>query len=121
MEQKKLFDYGHMRLLLAMVFVSAIIALLAFANNSTEQSKYLYSGPTTIDVRGEGEILVKPDIGIFSFSVQSEGADAAAAQELSAEAINKILAFLDGEGIEEKDIKTQNYNLSRKPMTSSWV
>lgn len=67
-----------------------------------------------IDVAGEGEVLAKPDIGNFSFSVRAEGEDAAVAQERSAEAINAILAYLKDNGVEEKDIKTQYYNLNPK-------
>lgn len=114
MEQKSFFATNGNRVLGALVLASLIVALLAFANNSLQESKYRFGGPTTIDVRGEGEVLAKPDIGSFSFSVLSEGENASEAQEKSAEAINAILAFLAEQGVEEKDIKTQYYNLNPK-------
>lgn len=99
--------------LLKLVFLSAIVALLTYSYTTYQDVNNRF-GPTTIDVQGEGEVLAKPDIGNFSFSVRAEGADAAEAQEKSAEATNAILEFLKSEGVEEKDIKTQYYNLNPK-------
>jgi uncharacterized protein YggE len=65
----------------------------------------------TITVSGKGEIVVKPDIAMVSFGVSAENADVSKAQSESAEKINKILAFLKDKGVEEKDIKTTNYNI----------
>src|SRR5690606_4534245 len=76
--------------------------------------KYGQYGLTTISVRGEGEVMARPDIGTFSFSVMAEGADATAAQNDSATKINAITDHLKGAGIEERDIKTSSYNLNPK-------
>ncbi len=114
MESQSLFSYGYMRWLAAAVLVMAVLALAAYAQATWDLVGQGQYGPTTISVQGEGEVLAKPDIGTFSFSVRAEGVDAAAAQEASAEDTNAILAFLDSEGVEEKDVKTQNYNLNPK-------
>ena len=103
-----------MRFLAALVMVMLIFALGAFAKNASKQDKIDQWGPTTINVRGEGEILAKPDIGSFSFSVMAEGADASEAQTASAEKMNAILSYLSDEGVAEEDVKTQNYNLNPK-------
>ena len=58
--------------------------------------------------------MVKPDIAQFSFSVRGEGTDAAATQAKSTEAINAVTAFLKENGVEEKDIKTEGYNMNPK-------
>ncbi len=91
-----------------------VVALGAYAYLTLQQAKYLYGGPTTISVTGEGEINAVPDIGQFSFSIMAEGTDATTAQKDSGEKINTILAYLKEQGIEEKDIKTEYYNLSPK-------
>ena len=83
-----------MRFLAAFTLVMVIFALGAYAKNASNDSRYDNWGPTTISVRGEGEVLAKPDIGSFTFSVMSEGADAAQAQADSAEKTNAILAYL---------------------------
>lgn len=113
MEYTSLHTSKYVRVLTLLVLASAAIALLVYAQATYKMSQNQF-GPTTISVRGEGEVLAKPDIGSFSFSVRSEGKDAAEAQEKSAAAINDILAFLKEKGIEDKDIKTQYYNLNPK-------
>lgn len=102
----------YVRFLAILILIGVVAALAAYTNYTMKQAKYNYMGPTTINVRGEGEVLARPDIGQFSFAVRAEADDAETAQELSAESINSILAYLEGAGVEEKDIKTENYNLN---------
>ncbi len=111
MESTTFFASKFNRQLGALVLVSAAIALLVFAHATWKNTEYRFSGPTIINIDGEGEVLAVPDIGSFSFSVQAAGDDAATAQEASATAVNTILAYLEEEGVAEQDIKTQNYNL----------
>ena len=112
METQSFFNQGYVRALMVLIFIGIVAALGAYTHSALTQAKYMYAGPTSINVRGEGEVLAKPDIGQFSFSVRAEGDDAATAQEQSAEAINAIIDYLTEAGVEEKDIKTQNYNLN---------
>lgn len=100
--------------LVFLVLAFAVIALGAYTYYTLKQSKYVMTGPNTISVTGKGEVFVKPDIATFSFSVLAETADAASAQEKSAESINKIMDFLKGQSVEEKDIKTLAYDLQPK-------
>lgn len=102
------------QLLGALALLMVIIALGSYASLNFEQIKYANPAPATISVAGEGEVLVVPDIGQFSFSVRADGADATTAQEQSGTKVNDILAYLKAQGIEEKDIKTQNYQLNEK-------
>jgi hypothetical protein len=90
----------------------SLLALGSYASLNFETIKHLNTSPATISVTGEGEVLAVPDIGQFTFSVQVEAADATAAQEQSGTKVNSIIAFLKESGIEDKDIKTLNYNLS---------
>ncbi len=99
------------RTLVTIALLALIIALASYAFYTVKQTKYLYTGPVTISVSGVGEVMAVPDIGQFSFSVTASGTDAAAAQKASGEKINTILAFLKEKGVEEKDIKTENYNM----------
>jgi len=101
----------YVRVLLVLALVGLVGAFGAYTYQTLKTAKYQYMGPTTINVRGEGEVFAKPDIGSFTFSVRAEGVDAAEAQTKSAESINGILAYLKEAGVEEKDIKTTNYNL----------
>jgi uncharacterized protein YggE len=99
---------------MTIALVGAIAALGSYAYYTLKQSEGVYTGATTINVQGEGEVQVKPDLGMFSFSVMAEGKEATEAQTKSAEKINAIIAAMKEGGVEEKDIKTQNYNLAPK-------
>lgn len=88
-----------------------ILALGSYAKLNFEKIEYLSPMPATITVTGEGELFAVPDIGQFSFSVMAESEDVTAAQELSGTKVNSILEYLREQGIEDKDIKTLNYNL----------
>lgn len=89
----------------------AVIALGSVAMLNFEKIDQVDLNPAVISVTGEGEVLAVPDIGQFSFSVNAEGETASQAQEESGTKINDILAYLKEQGIEDKDIKTQGYNL----------
>ncbi|MEL6803689.1 MAG: SIMPL domain-containing protein, partial [Bacteroidota bacterium] len=106
-----LWSVWYIRLLVVLALIGLVLALGAYAY-TTWESRHGTLGPTTINVRGEGEVLAKPDIGQFSFAVRAEGADAAAAQDASATAINAIIGYLSEAGVIEADIKTRNYNLN---------
>ena len=105
------FETKPNQLLISLVLLMAVVALGAYAYLAFKQAENLWGGPTTITVSGEGEMVAVPDVGQFSFAVEAKGDDAATAQSVSAEQINEILTYLIGEGVEEKDIKTESYNL----------
>ncbi len=69
---------------------------------------------TTITLAGYGEVASIPDTASFSYSVNESGATVAEAQTKSATKTNAILAYLKEQGIEDKDIKTQNYSVNPK-------
>lgn len=105
--------YGHV--LLALLGVAGIAALTTYATyNMASQQSVVDASATTINVSGQGKIQAVPDIGQFSFSVTAEATSAAEAQQKSATDINAIMTYLKGAGVAEKDIKTENYNLSPK-------
>lgn len=96
----------------AFVGIAAVIALLAYTYATLTEAQPDFRQPMTISVIGKGEVFAKPDIATFSFSVTAKEENAVAAQNTSAEAINKIVAYLKEQGIEDRDIKTQNYSLN---------
>ena len=65
----------------------------------------------TIVVSGKGEVIATPDIATFSFTVSEEGADVASAQDKATDKTNAILAYLDDQGVEDKDVKTSSYSI----------
>lgn len=108
------FTISHNRTLGTLVLIAALVALGAYSILTLTQAKQWNSGPVVISVTGTGEVSVKPDVAQFSFSVRGEGVDAATAQAGSAKAITAIVEYLTSQGVEEKDIKTENYYLAPK-------
>lgn len=70
--------------------------------------------PNTISVTGTSEVVSIPDIATFNFSVIETSENVSSAQSMATEKTNKILDFISESGIEEKDIKTTNYNIYPK-------
>ena len=102
------------RVIAAIVLVLAGLAFASYAYSNYQMTKAMYPMPLSISVNGEGEASAIPDVGQFSFSVTATGVDAAAAQAASGTNINQLIAYLKEQGVEEKDIKTENYNLYPK-------
>ncbi len=94
----------------SVVLVGLIVALSAYAYYTLQQAKYLYTGPTTISVTGEGEAVAKPDVATFNFSIIEKNADAVAAQNVANQKSNDLIEALKAAGVDEKDIKTDYYN-----------
>ncbi len=111
---KTFFSSNLNRNLATIALVGLVVALGSYAYYTIKQSQYMYSGPTTISVTGEGEAVGVPDIGKFTFSVTESGEEAASAQEASGTKINDIIEALKAAGVEEKDIKTEYYNMYPK-------
>jgi uncharacterized protein YggE len=111
MESQSFWLNKSVQLLGKLLLVMAVIALGAYTYLTLKQAEGTYTGETTISVSGTGEVMAVPDIGQFSFAVRAEGETAEVAQTESAEAINAIVSYLEGEGIAKTDIKTENYNL----------
>lgn len=111
---------GHMchktglRILIGLVLIALILFLAAKTiNEFRNEPNIVKNAPqATITASGEGKIYAKPDIGEINVGVTNEAKTVAEAQTQSTNAINKIVAFLKSAGVEEKDIKTTNYNIN---------
>ncbi|MDP3975600.1 MAG: SIMPL domain-containing protein [bacterium] len=104
-------------LLRNLIGAAALIATLSFAyaaysyveiyDRSSEPSNF-----RSFSVSAEGEVVAVPDIAQFSFSVITEGGtDVASLQQENTGKMNAVIEFVKGEGIDKKDIKTENYSI----------
>jgi uncharacterized protein YggE len=107
-----MFQDAYMRKIVALVGIAGIIALGAYTYSAVKGADYMDNLPITVSVTGEGEVFAKPDIATFSFTVAAKEVEASAAQSKSADAVNAIIAFLAEKGVEDRDVKTQGYNLN---------
>lgn len=63
-------------------------------------------------VQGEGKVVAIPDIATFTFSVLTQGGkEIAGLIKENTEKMNGAIAYAKSQGVEAKDIETQNYNL----------
>ena len=63
-------------------------------------------------VTGEGKVSVKPDIATVNVGVQATGKTVEEVQNNLNKNMNAVTAAVKSSGVDEKDIKTSNYNLS---------
>ncbi len=67
--------------------------------------------PRQLAVAGEGKTTVKPDVAVFTASVVTQAAKVKDAQAENTRKSNTIVDFLKKQGVDEKDIKTTEYNI----------
>ncbi len=62
-------------------------------------------------VSGSGRVVVTPDLALLDLGVEARAATVAEARDQAARAMDSIMAVLANAGIDEKDIKTQFFNI----------
>ena len=98
---------------LAAIFALALFALSAVSYVKTYSKSIEPAAYRNFSVSGEGKAVVIPDIAQFSFTVITEGGvDLAALQAENTDKVNDAIKFIKSEGVEDADIKTQNYSVS---------
>lgn len=108
MEQEKIKKYA-----LLAFGLSALIAAFAVWNYSDAFSQSIQpSSFRSFSVSADGKSVSIPDVATFTFSVITQGGkDLAKTQTDNTAKMNKAIAFVKSNGVEDKDIKTQNYSL----------
>ncbi len=101
---------------LFLVRVVMIVVAVFFASKGLVALKSLrYVGhpanaANTISINGNGEVFAVPDVARISFSVEVKGATVKEAQTQVTKKVNDVLAYLKTQGIDDKDIHTDNYS-----------
>lgn len=89
---------------------SLVIVALLYAYNLYKESRLIGADTTNIiSVTGKGEMTVKPDLSSITLIVRESGKSAKQGEDKLKEKTDKLLSdiiFL----VEDKDIKTENYN-----------
>jgi uncharacterized protein YggE len=60
---------------------------------------------------GEGKVYATPDVAILTLGIESQEYSVAAARDKAATAMEAVIAALKGQGIADKDIQTQYFNI----------
>ncbi len=109
LEYSKQFLSFFIKLLIILITLFAFTKLLGPIPFSM---KAINSGVSDVfSMTGEGKATIKPDIAVVALGVSLQAPTVKEAQDLLNEKINKVTGELKKLGIDEKDIKTENYNI----------
>ena len=100
------------------LYVAIILAVLAVGyaalsaagtyGNAVQPSSY-----RSFYVTASGKATAAPDVAEFTASVVTEGGkDLGSLQSQNTTAMNKVVGFVKGEGVDQKDMQTSGYNIS---------
>lgn len=91
--------------ILCLFFIVLTVSTIVGISNKIKESR------NRITVTDTGEIYAKPDLALMDFSVVTEEKTVSEAMSKNVEKMNKIIAVLKEQGIEEKDLKTVSFNI----------
>lgn len=98
---------GLIAILIVFVIILGIGAIKAMSNIGVNRTTV-----SSISVDGTGYAIAVPDVATFSFSVSETAKTVAEAQAKATVRINSALKTIRDQGIADKDISTQSYNIS---------
>ncbi len=99
-----------------LVLILALVGLVGCEGGSVSgeiTELNLSSQQQGIWVTGEGKVSAVPDIATLSLGIEAQETSVALAQAQAAEAMDKVMTALTGNGIAKKDIQTQYFNISK--------
>ena len=103
--------------IIGMAAILMIFGLTGCEQGSTASGEIsninLSSQQNGIWVTGQGEVSVEPDIAIIRLGIESENDSVATARDRAAAAMNDVMDTLSANGIADKDIQTQYFNIQQ--------
>ncbi len=103
--------FKNIAIIVFLIFLMSVIVYSLFFGPAKKFGDSLF--PTrTFSVSAEGKVTVSPDIAKISFSVVSEGVNPKTIADENNKKMNAAISYVKSLGIDEKDIKTTQYNLS---------
>jgi len=93
-------------IIFGVLLVFLIVWLGMDINNKLNESE------NTITVSATSEVYAKPDLALTTFSVVTEAKTVGEAMQENTAKMNAVTAFVKSQGVEDKDIKTTNFNIS---------
>jgi uncharacterized protein len=109
LSQKKSSLLSLLVIVLIVLFSALVVLSVVEIQNKIKEGHYIgqdIESRNNISVQATGEVYIKPDIAMASFSVVNEKKTVAGAMAENSEKMNAIIEALKNEGIEEKDLRT---------------
>ncbi len=95
-------------------YVAIIIPMfLAGCSGGKPDPRGVDHNETLLSVSGTGQAEMRPDMASFTAGMSTIRGDAKAATSANAESMDKLVAALEKQGVEEKDIQTKNVSVNR--------
>ena len=92
--------------------IPTIILLAAFALSSCSASVQLgQTQPRTLNVTGNSQVILTPDVAYVSIGVHSEAETAKAAVAANNSASQAVIEAIKSQGVDAKDIQTTNFSV----------
>lgn len=110
------FKKFHKKIFFPVIVIFAVLLLVLAGYffvgtlNKIKQGKNI-SANNTITVNATGEIYVKSDLALATFSVINEAKTVGSAMQENTENMNAVVDFVKGTGAEDRDLKTTNFNI----------
>jgi uncharacterized protein len=98
--------------LLLVIGLVLVISLLLIGCETQETTGANGSQQTGVWVSGTGKVTAVPDVAILSLGVEAQEKTVKEAQSEAAAAMTAVVAALKTNGVADKDIQTQWYNIS---------
>ena len=102
----KIFLFGFSGILAVLFLVLIVSGIIKIINPEIDQP---YAN--TITFSGEGRVYIKSDLALMNLLVVTQGKTVAEVQKENSKKMNQVIEYLKDFGIEDKDIKTTNYNI----------
>ncbi|MBM3257802.1 MAG: DUF541 domain-containing protein [Candidatus Nealsonbacteria bacterium] len=93
-------------LIIGLLLIVLIISFAIDVKNKLEATE------NTLTVSETGTVYTKPDLAMADFSVVTEEKTVAKAMEENTKKMNDVISFVKSQGVEEKDLKTTDFNIS---------
>jgi len=94
------------------VILPAVLVILAATWLGVDIYNKMSESENVITVSATSEVYAKPDLALTTFSVISEAKTVGAAMQDNTTKMNAVTTFVKSQGVEDKDIKTTNFNIS---------
>jgi len=100
------------------ISLALVLAVVGLSGCAVPDKVSLVSQEEGIWVTGEGEVMAVPDIATLRLGIEAQEATVAEAQSQANEAMDRVMAALTDNGVEEQDIQTQYFSIRQ---ITRWV
>jgi hypothetical protein len=101
------------------IFIPSIFIIVALVLSACSASiSFGQAQPRTINVTGNSQVIMTPDIAYVSIGVHSEAASAAEAVAANNTQTQAVIEAIKAQGVDAKDIQTTNFSVYQQQQTN---